>query len=319
MAEEVSTRLERAKLDRDARVLENVRLAAGCGASWAMVASVALATAAPQSLAEAVGVLVELSPCLEQVVAETPRPHRALATLEPALRGEPELARMRLELGDHELRGKLLFAELLEKRSFVQVAAFAIAGIELSDRDAALLDHEGVLTQLADVRIWPLAVTRRIAASGGELAEAVVGGLASLCTPLMTVQPVAGFMEFLAETRGELVQGAALGECVARALCSGRRILGIGRPVLGIDERVPPKLRLAERYGRAHGANMQLAKQIDAIVFEQKGLRVNSAGYQGALLADLGFSPRAAAAFCLLYFVVPVLAHAAAAPAETLE
>jgi hypothetical protein len=53
-----------------------------------------------------------------------------------------------------------------------------------------------------------------------------------------------------------------------------------------------------------------MTHDIDAEVERKKGLKVNSAGYQAALLRDLGFSPDAAAAFCVLYFIVPVLAHA---------
>ena len=42
----------------------------------------------------------------------------------------------------------------------------------------------------------------------------------------------------------------------------------------------------------------------------QKKQRINSAGLQGAIMRDMGFGPDTAAAFCVLYFIVPVLAHA---------
>ena len=294
----------------DWRVLENVRLAAGCGAGPAMLLSVALATASPRSVRDALDFLGRLGPLIEDTVRTTSAPHAALAELEPELLREPELAKLRLDIGDHELRGRLLFGELLGKRTFFQVAALAIAGVELSARDSELLEHDGVLTQLADPRIWPLAVVRRIAAGGGTLAEAVVGGVASLCTPQMTGLPSAGFMRFLDQVEAEQAGGSTLESLLGRTLSNGERVAGIGRPVLGRDERVAPMLRLAARYGRAAGPSMRLARRVDAVVKRIKGLRVNSAGYHGALLRDLGFSPAAAAAFCLLYFIVPVLAHA---------
>lgn len=294
----------------DSRVLENVRLAAGCGAAPAMLLVVALATARPASVAEGLTLLARLSERIQELHVATPCPHQRLAELEPELQSEPELARMRLDVGDHELRGRLLFGELLGQKSFLQVAALAIAGVELSAADAELLGHEGVLTQLADVRIWPLAVTRRVSAGGGSLVEAVTAGLATLCTSQMAVTPVAGFMRFLAALEHDIGRGAALEPLLRERLASGERVLGIGRPVFGVDERVPPKLALAERYGRASGRSMLLAREIDRVVCDLKGLHVNSAGYQGALLRDLGFSPEPAAAFCLLYFMVPVLAHA---------
>lgn len=296
----------------DERVLENVRLAVGCGAAPDMVMTVAAASLGAASIDEAFTGLQRLRPELERLWTETPRPHRELAPIESELRTEPPVARMRLEVSDHELRGKLLFGELLGKRSFIQVAALSIAGVELSDADAQLLDHEGVLTQLSDLRIWPLTVTRRIAANGGTLAQAVVAGLATLCTQQMTVQPVAGFMRYLDRVSRRLAEGETVEAVVAATVGQGERVSGMGRPVLEGDERVPPKLALARRYGRADGESMRLAAAIDTEVQRLKGLSVNSAGYQGALLRDLGFAPDAAAAFCMVYFAVPVLTHAVA-------
>jgi len=297
---------------RDEQVLENVRLAAGCGAAPGMLLTVALAGLGAGSIGEALDTLERLRGELGCIERDTRRPHTELARLEPELVSEPPVARMRLEVEDHELRGRLVFGDLLGKKSFVQVVALAVAGVELSRSDAELLDHEGVLTQLADPRIWPLAVTRRIAVNGGSLSESVVAGLAALCTEQMTVLPVAGFMRFLDGLEACVEAGHSVEQRLAELMERGERILGVGRPVLGHDERVPPKLELARRYGRAAGPSMKLAVEVDRVLAERKGLRVNSAGFQGALLRDLGFAPDAAAAFCLIYFLVPLLTHAVA-------
>ncbi len=129
-------------------------------------------------------------------------------------------------------------------KSFIQIAALAIAGVDLSDSDARLLDHVGVLTQLADPRIWPLTVTRRVASNGGSLAESVVAGLATLCTEQMTALPVAGFMRYLDRVAAMTAAGASVKQAVAETVGAGERVPGVGRPVLGNDERVPPKLDL---------------------------------------------------------------------------
>lgn len=295
----------------DERILENVRLAAGCGAGPSMLLTVALASMGAGDIDEALDRLSRLRDDIVRLDRETPRPHEKLAELEPGLVRKHDVARMRLDEGDHELRGKLLFRDLLGKKSFIQVAALAVAGVELSDDDAQLLDHEGVLTQLADPRIWPLTVTRRIAANGGSLAESVTAGLATLCTEQMTVLPVAGFMRYLAWVEELADDGRSIDEAVAETLRRGTRVPGVGRPVLEADERVAPKLMLARRYGRADGRSMRLALDVDRALKRTKGLRVNSAGFQGALLRDLGFSPDSAAAFCLIYFLIPLLTHAA--------
>jgi hypothetical protein len=61
---------------------------------------------------------------------------------------------------------------------------------------------------------------------------------------------------------------------------------------------------------------------VEAALHDAKGLVFNSAGIQGALMPDIGFSPDAAVAFCAICFIVPLLAqhafvrerHAARAP-----
>lgn len=288
-------------------LLENVRLAVACGADPAMVLTVALAAARPATGAEAFAMLDARRTELLRIMAEGSTLER-LAELEPEIQYEPEISRLRPEIADHEVRGRLLFRELLGQKSFFQVAALLIAGIELSASDAELLEHGGVITQLADPRIWPLTVTRRTAAHGGGLARSLVAGVASLCTPNMTALPVAGFMRFLDRLAAEVQRGRPVETVVDEVLSQRERIPGLGRPVM-VDERVPQQLILFERYGRGDGPSMQLAKKLDRCFHERKGLHVNSAGFHGALMRDMSFAPNAAAAFCMIYFIVPLLAH----------
>jgi hypothetical protein len=282
------------------------------GAEPALVLAVALATVGPTDVAGALAAL-ELRAAELQALLDAARasgPPRQGAHLEPELCFSPELARIRRDVADHEIRGKLVFGELLGQKSFLQVAAYAIAGVELAATDAELLGHVGVLTQLADVEIWPLAVVRRVAARGGGLARAAVAGLATLCTPRLSGPPVGGFMRFLDRVDAARAAGRPLEATLDEIAASRERIQGLGRPVLGADERVPHQLALNARYGRDRGESVVLAQAIDAWFSSKKGVRVNSAGMHGALLRDLGFSPAAGAAFSLLYFIVPVLAQA---------
>src|SRR5262249_789643 len=149
-----------------------------------------------RTLNEAFTVLEQRRRAIEQIMKE-PGTLARLAVLEPNLQYDPELARVRADVSDHEVRGKLVFKDLLGKGSFFKVADFEIAGIRLREADARLLGDVGVRTQLADPGIWPRAATRRVAAGGGGLVHAVVAGVASLCTQRMAVLPVAGFMRFL--------------------------------------------------------------------------------------------------------------------------
>jgi citrate synthase len=290
-------------------ILENARVAAMCGAKPAQALAVALQSAGPLSTAELFHMLEDKRVALAQAL-DAPGPLSSMTPLEPELRYQPELATMLIPERDHDLRGRRVFGDLLGKKNFLQVAAWSIAGVELSTSDAELLSDAGVLTQLSDVRIWPLTVVRRVAAHGGGLAASVVAGLATLINPNMAVMPVAGFIEVLDRVAAAVAQGQTVDEVVSAMLANKERLPGVGRPVVREDERLAPKKALFARYGRDQGPSVKLAEAISAVMQKKKGLAVNSAGMQAALLRDLGFTPRQAAAFCVLYFIVPVLSHA---------
>lgn len=290
-------------------LVENVRTALACGAEPSMALAVALASLSAGTLQEAFD---QLEAHREEILRLSldPGSLKQLAPLEPELRYEPELAAFRLDIQDHELRGRLLYGDLLGQKSFFQVAALEIAGVDLSAEDAELLSDTAIATQLADPQIWPLTVTRRIAAGGGGLARSVIGGFVCLCTSKMAGLPVAGFMRFLTRVDEQERSGRQLAEILDEILGKGEHIPGVGRPVFGVDERVPQMLALYSRRGRDRGRFVQLALRVDKYLHQKKGIFMNSAGLHGALLHDLGFSPDAAAAMSQMYFLLPVLAHA---------
>lgn len=273
-----------------------------------MALATALATARPQSAEEAFALLDARRDELLRVMNE-PGTLRRLAEPEPEISHEPELGRLRLDIGDHEIRGKLLFGEILGKKSFFQLAAWAIAGLDLSPSDAELLEQVGIICVYADPKIWPLTVARRAGAHGAGLAGGLVAGVAAMCTRNMTSQPVAGFMRFLDRVDAEMASGKSLDEVVAAALASRERIPGVRRPVTGTDERLPPLMATFERFGRADGPSLRLMRRLDEAFAAHKGLRLNAAAPIGAVLRDIGFTPRAAGGFTMIYFVVPLLAQ----------
>jgi hypothetical protein len=290
----------------DARVRRNVELALTCGASPASVVAVALLTAAPSSVEEAVAFVgrhgAEIAACKPGSLAE-------LARLEPELAKGAEPGRVLPKAHDHEIRGKRLFADLVGKRSFVQVAAFGIDGIELARRDADLLEHLGVNTQLFDVRIWPLNVARRVAATSG-LEHGVIAGLATVLNANMGAPPVGRFMRLLDTLSKQITHGISIESQLEDIVRRGERLPGLGRPALGPDERNAQVFELARAYERDTGPSWKLAMAIDEFFARRKGVRINSAGLQGALMRDMGFSPKGATAFCTLYFLVPVVVQA---------
>lgn len=291
----------------DARVMRNVELALRCGASPASVVAVALLSAAPATLEEAVAFVrrhgAEIAACKAGSLAE-------LASVEPELVRDTEPGRVVASSSDHEIRGRRLFADLVGKRSFVQVAALGIDGLELASRDAQLLEHLGVNTQLFDARIWPLNVARRVSASAG-LEHGIVAGLATVLNANMGAPPVGRFMRLLDTLDEGRARGASIESQLEDTIARGERLPGLGRPALGPDERNAQVFELARSYGRDAGPSWKLAKAIDEFFARRKRVRINSAGLQGALMRDMGFSAHGATAFCTLYFLIPVVVQAA--------
>ncbi len=289
----------------DARVMRNVELARTCGASPAVVIAVALLTANPATLEDAVAFVQRYG---AELAASKAGSLSELATLEPELVRATEPGRVVAH--DHDVRGRRLFADLVGKRSFFQVAALGIDNVELGPRDAELLEHLGVNTQLFDVRIWPLNVARRVAASSG-LEQGVVAGLATVLNANMGPPPVGRFMQLLDTLDAGGSRGVSIESQLEDTVRRRERLPGLGRPALGPDERNSQVFELARAYGRDGGPSWKLAMAVDDFFARRKGVRINSAGLQGALMRDLGFSPRGATAFCTIYFLVPVVVQAA--------
>lgn len=291
-------------------VAENVRLAVACGAEPAAALAVALVTARPRSADEAFALLDERRDELRRLIAE-PTPLRQLAPVEPEIDFQPPPARLRLDIGDHELRGRLLFGDILNKKSFLQATAWLVAGLDLSPSDADLLGQAGVMMFYADPQIWPFAVARRAAVHGAGLAGSLIAALATVCTPNLAAEAIAGFQAFLDRVDAEVASGRTVEEVVAGLIAARERIPGVRRPVTDSDERVPHLLATLERYGRADGPSVRLMHRLGAAFEAQKGLRLNVAAPMGAMFRDLGFTPRATAAFTMTYFIVPLAANVA--------
>lgn len=273
-----------------------------------MALAAALVTARPQSAEAAFALLDARREEILRVMAE-PLGMRQLSQLEPEITHEPELGRLRFDIGDHEIRGRLLFEELLGKKSFFQLAAWAIAGLDISPSDAELLEKHGMICVYADPRIWPLTVARRAGVHGSGVVGGLVAGVAAMCTRTMTAPVISGFMRFLDRVDAEVASGRSVEEVVAGVIAAREKIPGVRRPVTGVDERMAPLLASCERFGRGDGPSLRLMRRIDAAFEAQKGLRLNAATPIGAVMRDIGFTPRNAEAFSMMFFVVPLVAQ----------
>ena len=107
-----------------------------------------------------------------------------------------------------------------------------------------------------------------------------------------------------AAAMGELAYLAPLSEAelereVGDRLARHRRFTGFGHRFHADDPRARTILDLAAEQGFG-GPHLTVARRIEAMLRERKGLALNIAGANAAILLDLGFDPRIAQVFIVL-------------------
>ncbi len=233
------------------------------------------------------------------------------AVVAPDLQFVPDVGSLDRSINDHWLRERRIFADLVGQRSFMQVAVYAIAGVELSSSDAAMLEQFALACLTVDRRAWPMAVTRRVAGHGGGIAAAVVAGAAMMASPMLAGVAAADCARFLRSAAEAESSGVAVTDTIAALLARKERVMGFGRPVVGPDERSPVLEQIIARYGRGDGRYVSLLRRAEAAFFEQRGLKTTAAAWSAAILSDLGLTPPAVHALSNHWVTVCVFAQAA--------
>lgn len=275
----------------------------------AMVA--ALASARPGSMAAAVQWLGAHVHELDAAYQRGRREPLKVAALPPHACFQPELGELERSRDDHSLRDYRVFAELVGKRTFFEVAVYAISGVEVSSSEARMLEAIAVSCMTVDRRAWPMAVTRRIAAGGGEYSDAIAGGMAMMSAFLLAGRAAGLAARFLRGALEAKRQGRSADEVVAEVLAAGERVMGFGRPVVGPDERVPIIQRAVQEAGRAELPYATMLRELEEAFARRKGLRSTAAAWAAAVLSDLGMAPETVEAVSNFWVTVTVHAQAA--------
>jgi hypothetical protein len=198
--------------------------------------------------------------------------------------------------GDHRFRGFGALAELAGHETYMGITMLAATGRRPSDEDRALLDDLSViLASAADPRIWPLKITRLVAAYGGTIAGFVAG---QLCTECDAIGPwVTGPAAALLVAVHEATRGRAEAEFApAASEVLGRfpRLPGFGVAFRPQDERLLALERRVEAAGRAGRVWWSLMRRLSGVVRERRRIEPNVAVGCAALLLDMGATPRQA-------------------------
>lgn len=257
---------------------------------WLAVVA-ALASARPDDVGATIDWLVQHREALTRAYDAGRTEKLSLAVLPAEMQYQPELGYMDFARRDHDVRGRFLFTDVVSKSSFFQTAVYAMTGIDLSARDADLLDQIGNANLLVDRRVWPMAATRRVAARGGGYSASVVAGLAMMGSPMLAGEAAGGCARFLWRAREAAAQGRNVASLVDEVLSRRERIMGFGRPVVGPDERVPVMEALLAQHGRDRLPFVNLLREADDALFAARGLRSTSAAWAAAILCDYGMTP----------------------------
>lgn len=210
----------------------------------------------------------------------------------------------RAERGENQFRGFAVGSQLAGNTTNWAALALAVGHRPLSQRECEVLDDMVVCSLAADPHIWPLKVTRIVAAFG-----AVVPALAAgiLCTAggFMGWGTYAPAATFLLELAGSPNPSATLELRLKR---SGR-VPGFGVAYRVEDERAVAFRGRVRARGFDRGLHWQTLLTADDRLREA-GAPANIAAVSAAMLLDLGFTPQQINALGPLLLLPNYLANA---------
>jgi hypothetical protein len=192
---------------------------------------------------------------------------------------------------DHCYFGQRVFEELAGRESLTSLTALSVLGRRLSAEQCAVLDDAAVCLTLADPRIWPLKLTRVIAAHGGMTAAAAAG---LLIQDGARIGPWTGAKaaELLVELHLELVgtgfHAEAVDAVVRAYLDKHHFVWGFGTPFRKRDERLVAFEACLERRGRRLLPFMRTLDAIAAVVTRVRQTEPNMGMAIAAAFLDLG-------------------------------
>jgi len=162
------------------------------------------------------------------------------------------------------LRGRDLFSDLSDQ-SWMSIWMLSITGRTFSDELVEFWSRMWVIcTSFPEPRLW----NNRVGALSGsaKTTAALAVGAATAVSEAKSYgrQADVGAYAFISKVKKLVDSGASLGEILEKEMKVKHEVPpGFGRPIISVDERIPPVKRLAEELGTSKGAHYKLALAID--------------------------------------------------------
>jgi hypothetical protein len=195
---------------------------------------------------------------------------------------------------EHRYFGHKVFEELTGSESFIGLNALAVVGRRLSPECCGLLEDAATALTLADPRIWPLKLTRVVAAYGGMPSAAAAGLLVQQSAqigPWVCARAAETLLEFRTDLGDRFDDATLAKELVEKHLAKHRFIWGFGTPFRNRDERLVAFGRCVERrerHGLPHWKTMEI---LSTAARDIRGVEPNIGLAVAAACLDMGLDP----------------------------
>ncbi len=194
---------------------------------------------------------------------------------------------------EHQYFGHAVFGELLGNESLLGLTALGILGRRLSAAECSVLEDAAVALSMADPRIWPLKLSRVVAAYGSTL-PAVAAGLVTLTGaqigPWPTTQAAHMLQHFHSQFGDQAEDAAAKRDHVSTYLSVHSFLWGFGTPFRRKDERLVAFERRLQLTGLDRKPHYRTFAAVRRAAKELKGVEANIGSGLAAVCLDLGFS-----------------------------
>lgn len=200
------------------------------------------------------------------------------------------------------MRGKDLHNQL-GSWDWFKMYCYSITGREFSDAQLKLMNFIWLATSYPDPSIWPNHVAAMVGTTRSTSSMALVAGLAVSEASIYGRRPDRKALDFFYQAGAAVDAGMTVEAFVDSQLAQKKTLYGFGRPLAGIDERIPHTLKLVADLGLDKGKHLNICLRVYKHLKATKGLSMNIAAINASLMADVGLKPEEHQLFLTLCFV----------------
>lgn len=189
-------------------------------------------------------------------------------------------------------RGEDLFNDLIDE-SWMSILMLGITGRKFSTNQLKLFEAIwSFCSSYPEPRIWNNRITS-LAGSSRSTAALAIGAATSVSeASIYGRRPDIRSIDFLYRAKKLVDEGGDLLEIIKNELKQYRVIAGYGRPVINVDERIAPMVKIATDLGFNNGTYFKFAFEVEKVLSEGRWrMKMNVAALISALVADQGLSP----------------------------